>query len=146
MESKLFGMVDEETLRQWFLILFLFGLFVYKEWPEFWKRIRNKVRHDERLDQTDRSLSERLDQIESDVKEIKEKLTRDYNRMNTLEDRQEKEKKNVQNMMQEQSIIMRALLGTLKGLQELGANGPTKESEEEIVQYLNRQAHGGDGQ
>lgn len=143
MESKLFGMVDGEALLQWLLILFLFGLFVYKEWPGFWERIRNKVRHDERLDQTDRSLSERLDQIESDVKEIKEKLTRDYNRMNTLEDRQEKEKKIVQNMMQEQSIIMRALLGTLKGLQELGANGPTKESEEEIVQYLNNQAHGG---
>ena len=146
MESKLFGMVDEETLRQWFLILFLFGFFVYKEWPEFWKRIRNKVRHDEQLDQTDRSLSERLDQIESDVKEINEKLNRDYGRINAIESKIERDKHVMRDIKAEQGIIMRALLGALGGLQELGANGATEKAKEEIVEYLNRQAHGGDGQ
>ena len=143
MEPKLWGLLPGESLLQWLLLLFLLGLFIYREWPGFWERVSRKIQREARIEQADRSLSDRLDQIEADVKEIKEKLGRDYTRMNTLEDQQEKEHKAVQSMIKEQAIIMRALLGTLKGLQELGANGPTKEAQAEIVEYLNNQAHDG---
>ena len=43
--------------------------------------------------------------------------------------------------MEELGIIMRALLGVLKGLQEQGSNGPTVEAEKEINDYLNKKAH-----
>ena len=45
--------------------------------------------------------------------------------------------------IEEQEIIVRALLGVLGGLQELGANGPTKAAEKEIRYYLCHMAHGG---
>ncbi len=44
----------------------------------------------------------------------------------------------------EQGIIMRALLASLGGLQELGANGSTEKAKEEIINWLNRQAHDGE--
>ena len=36
---------------------------------------------------------------------------------------------------------MEALMGALGGLQELGANGPTKEAKTKIQDYLNKKAH-----
>ena len=43
--------------------------------------------------------------------------------------------------LEERSIIMQALLGVLGGLQEIGANGHTKEAEKTIRNYLNKKAH-----
>ena len=37
--------------------------------------------------------------------------------------------------------MMRAMLSVLKGLQELGTNGPTKESQKELEDWLNKKAH-----
>ena len=139
MENKLFSMVDGESLLQWLLILFLVGLFIYKEWPGFWARVKSKAQGELRED----TITARLDRIEADVAEIKEKLGRDYNRINDVELRQDHVQKVMKDIKKEQAIIMRALLGTLKGLQELGANGPTKEAQAEIVEYLNDQAHDG---
>ena len=47
----------------------------------------------------------------------------------------------VEDSLEDRQIIMEALLGALGGLQELGANGPTKEAENKIRTYLNKQAH-----
>ena len=47
-------------------------------------------------------------------------------------------------MSEELKIIMEALLGALGGLQELGANGPTKEAKAKIQNYLNSKAHHSD--
>ena len=132
-------MVDGESLLQWLLILFLVGLFIYKEWPGFWARVKSKAQGELRED----TITVRLDRIEADVAEIKEKLGRDYNRINDVELRQDHDQKAMKDIKKEQAIIMRALLGTLRGLQELGANGPTKEAQAEIVEYLNDQAHDG---
>lgn len=41
----------------------------------------------------------------------------------------------------EQAITTRGILACLKGLQELGANGPVTASVNEIENYLNEQAH-----
>ena len=43
--------------------------------------------------------------------------------------------------LEEREILMQAMLGVLGGLQEIGANGPTKKAEEQIRNYLNRKAH-----
>ena len=43
--------------------------------------------------------------------------------------------------LEERQILMQALLGVLGGLQEIGADGPTKKAEETIRSYLNRKAH-----
>ena len=142
MESKLFSGVDVKAFLQFLLFLFLAGMFVYREWPGFWERVKHRVQGEE----MGSSLSSRLDRIEADVKEINEKLNRDYGRINAIEAKMEQDKHVMRDIKAEQGIIMRALLGALGGLQELGANGATEKAKEEIVEYLNRQAHGGDGQ
>ena len=75
------------------------------------------------------------------VKEIKGKLQTDYLRLNQIESRLDKTKETQGGLVEELEIIMRALLGVLRGLQEQGANGPTKEAEQEIQEYLTRKAH-----
>lgn len=142
MENKLFSGVDVKAFLQFLLFLFLAGMFIYREWPGFWERVKHRVQGEE----MGSSLSSRLDRIEADVKEINEKLNRDYGRINAIEAKMEQDKHVMRDIKAEQGIIMRALLGALGGLQELGANGATEKAKEEIVEYLNRQAHGGDGQ
>ena len=137
MESKLFSVVDAQILCQWLLIAALAGLFIIKEWPGIWDKITKQVNR-EQLPQT---LATRLDHIEAEITEIKEKLTRDYGRINDVESKQEQDHRAMKEIKTEQGIIMRALLGALNGLQELGANGSTETAKEEIVDYLNKQAH-----
>jgi hypothetical protein len=43
--------------------------------------------------------------------------------------------------LEEREILMQAMIGVLGGLQELGANGPTKTAKATIQDYINRQAH-----
>ena len=139
LETKLFSTIDGESLIQWLVILFLVGFFVYKEWPGFWSRVKSRVQGEVRAD----SLSARLDRMEADITEIKERLGRDYNRINEVEARQERDQKVMKDIKKEQGIIMSAMLGVLSGLQELGANGATETSKQEILDYLNEQAHDG---
>lgn len=137
MESQLWSMVDAHILWQWLVIAALVGWILFKEWPNIHDRITRQVNRDQ-LPQT---LATRLDHIEAEITEIKEKLNRDYGRINDVESKQEADHKTVREIKTEQGIIMRALLGALNGLQELGANGSTETAKEEIVDYLNKQAH-----
>ena len=123
------------------LIALLFGYFLFKEWPDITGRIRGKVKKDLQAEETDRTLEQRLDGIESDVKSIKEKLDRDYQRINRIEIDVKQYKANQESTSEELELIMEALMGALGGLQELGANGPTKEAKSKIQDYLNRKAH-----
>ena len=79
-----------------------------------------------------------------DLSKAYEKLGRDYDRLNRLELQIEKTRTVQISMSEELEIIMEALLGALGGLQELGANGPTKEAKAKIQDYLNRKAHHSD--
>lgn len=139
-ESKLFSLVDGHLFAQWLLILALVGYFAYKEWPNFWSRVKHRAQIEESPDK----IAERLDRIEASLKEVEAKLGRDYTRINAIELRMEKDRHVMKDIKSEQGIIMRALLGALSGLQELGANGSTEVAREEIISYLNKQAHEGD--
>lgn len=139
--GKLADLVSGESVAQWILIAALVIYFIYKEWPEFMNRIRGKVSKDIRMEETDRTLEQRLDSIEGDVKAINQKLDRDYQRINVLESEMRRAKESQANTSEELEIIMEALMGALGGLQELGANGPTKEAKTKIQDYLNKKAH-----
>lgn len=141
MLGKLGDLVTSESVLQWLLIALLFGYFLFKEWPDITGRIRGKVKKDLQAEETDRTLEQRLDGIESDVKSIKEKLDRDYQRINRIEIDVKQYKANQESTSEELELIMEALMGALGGLQELGANGPTKEAKTKIQDYLNRKAH-----
>lgn len=141
MPNKLAELVTGQSVATWILIAFFVFYFIYKEWPDFRKRVSAESVKETKEAENDRSVGERLDSIEADVKEIKGKLQTDYLRLNQIEGRLDKTKETQGGLVEELEIIMRALLGVLRGLQEQGANGPTKEAEIEIQEYLTRKAH-----
>lgn len=121
----------------WLAMAFLFGFFVYKEWPEFKRRVSGSAVKEV----SDKSVSERLTVIEKDISEIKAKLDIDYTRLNDMDRWKKGMEQIVTESLEEREILMQAMLGVLGGLQELGANGPTKAAKETIQDYINKQAH-----
>lgn len=144
MQNKLAELITGSQVAQWVLIAFLVGYFIYKEWPEFSKRISGKAVKEEKEAAEDKSVSDRLTAIEADVRDIKAKLDRDYDRINHMERWKKSMQGIVEDSLEERRILMEALLGVLGGLQEIGANGPTKEAEKTIRKYLTRKAHESD--
>lgn len=122
--------VTGQDIVTWLVIAVLFLYFVYKEGPEFWKRVTARAKRDMTSDE-----------VNEKVKKIDEKLDKDYQRLNHLEARVEDLRKEQNDSKEESEIMMRAMLGVLQGLQELGTNGVTSDSQKEIQKYLNRKAH-----
>lgn len=144
MVDQLAKTVTGAQILNWCVIAFLVGYFAYKEWPDFKKRISSRAVKDHEDEEQDKSVDARLDRVEIEVRNVNEKLGRDYDRLNRLESQIEKTRTVQISMSEELEIIMEALLGALGGLQELGANGPTKEAKAKIQDYLNRKAHHSD--
>ena len=141
MEKTLQQVISADQLLAWLICAFLFGYFVYKEWPELKKRITEGTKQKAEAEATDKSLDARLTAIEADVKQIKDKLDRDYGRLNDMEKWKKSMEQIVTESLEEREILMQAMLGVLGGLQELGANGPTQEAVTTIHSYINKQAH-----
>lgn len=77
----------------------------------------------------------------SDIKLINEKMGRDYARLNQLQQLTIKQQNYIDDSIEERELILRSLLGVVQGLQEVGANGPTKRAEKEIQDYLLKKSH-----
>lgn len=144
MEKRLIEIVTAEQVLTWLVIAFLVGYFFYKEWPEFKRRISGRAVSAAQDAAQDKSVLDRLTTIEEQLKTIQEKLERDYNRLNDMERWRGSMSRMVADSLEEREILMRAMLGVLGGLQEIGANGPTKTAENTIRDYLNRKAHAPD--
>jgi hypothetical protein len=134
-------LVSPDQVITWLVIAALFIYFVYKEWPEFKRRISGGAVAAEKEAAEDKSVSDRLSAIETDIKQIKENLDRDYHRLNEMERWRGGIQKMGEESLEEREILMQAMIGVLGGLQELGANGPTKSAKAGIQDYINRQAH-----
>lgn len=74
-------------------------------------------------------------------KGVNEKLDRDYERLNDMDKILKRHAEEVRESREEMQIIMESLLGILKGLQELGSNGPTKEAQKKIEDYMIEKSH-----
>lgn len=141
MEHKLEELITADQMLTWIVIAFLVGYFIYKEWPEFKRRVSGTAVNAVKEAAEDKSVLARLSAIETDVKDIKAKLERDYARINDMERWRGSMERMIADSLEEREILMQAMLGVLGGLQEIGANGPTKKAEEQIRLYLNRKAH-----
>ena len=141
MISTLSELITAGQLGSWLVIAILVAYFIYKEWPDFKQRITSGALKEQKEEQEDRTVSQRLDSIEENLKEINEKLDSDYERINAIEQTQKKHKKILDESLEEREIIMEGLLGALGGLQQLGANGKTTEAASRIKDYLNKKAH-----
>ena len=141
MEKALENLVTPDQVLTWILIAVLVGYFIYKEWPEFKRRISGSALDAAKEAAEDKSVSDRLTRIESELKTIREKLDLDYNRLNDIDRWRVSMQRMVSDSLEERQILMQAMLGVLGGLQEIGANGVTKDAEHAIRQYLNKKAH-----
>lgn len=141
MGHKLEELITADQMLTWIVIAFLVGYFIYKEWPEFKRRVSGTAVNAVKEAAEDKSVLARLSAIETDVKDIKAKLERDYTRINDMERWRGSMERMIADSLEEREILMQAMLGVLGGLQEIGANGPTKKAEETIRNYLNRKAH-----
>lgn len=139
--GKLLDYVTGSQIAVWLVIAFFVAYFIYKEWPAFRDRVSSGSLKRQKDSDIGKSVEKRLEGIEDRLATIEEKLGRDYVRLSDIEREHKKTRKMAQDSLEEREIIMRTLLGVLGGLQELGANGPTKEAEAEIRNYLNRKAH-----
>lgn len=75
------------------------------------------------------------------LRELNDKVRRDYDRLNALYIESSKHRQYIDDSLRERELIIRSLLGITKGLQELGANGPTKAVEKDIEDYLLNKTH-----
>lgn len=139
MAKELLGIVTADQIIAWIIIAFFVVYFIYKELPAFKKRIIDP-------EMSSKSVNDRLTAIEGDVKQIKEKLDRDYGRLNDMERWKKTIEQVAADSLEEREILMQAMLGVLGGLQELGANGRTAQASEQIQEYINKQAHKRDGE
>lgn len=127
------GQVDGSTFVVILIALFIVGYFIYKEWPDFKKRMSEK--------RSEALLDSRMAQVEKRLDEHQEMLSRDYKKLNALEDSVELNRQISSQTLEEMEIIMRAMLGVLGSLEELGADGQTKDAQAEISDYLTKVAH-----
>lgn len=141
MVKALENMVTGEQVVTWLIIFFLVAYFLYKEWPEFKKRISKSEVDTKAKEQSEKTVGERLESIETRLAGIEDKLARDYERMNRFDHDIRRNRSEIEEFIEENAIMMRAMLSVLKGLQELGTNGPTKDSQKELEDWLNEKAH-----
>ena len=141
MDKVLSQGISAEQMITWLIIAFLVGYFIYKEWPEFKRRVSGSAVKEA----AEKTVNERLSTIEDEIKQIKEKLGMDYTRLNDMDRWKKNMERMVKESLEEREILMQAMLGVLGGLQELGANGQTEEAMESIQTYINKQAHKREG-
>lgn len=135
--NKLSSLTTEDFIVQWVVVAVLAILLIYKSWPDI-KKALNSWRKQE----NDREgLNTSIKRHDEEIEKINEKLDRDYIAINEMRKTLALQKRVTEESLEEREIIMRSLLGVLKGLQEIGANGPTKEAQAEIEAYINKQAH-----
>ena len=137
MDKILQQAVGSDQMILWLVMAFLFGYFIYKEWPEFKRRVSGSAVKEVE----NKSVTDRLSAIEADISQIKKKLDLDYDRLNDMERWKKSMEQIVTESLEEREILMQAMLGVLGGLQALGANGPTKAAKATIQDYINKHAH-----
>ena len=96
--------------------------------------LKKWILKDKKIEDTDADLTKRVTDLESDMADLKKKVGNDFYTLQNIQ-------RQTQDSLEEREILMRATLAILEGLQEIGANGPTKTAQAEIKDYLTRKSH-----
>lgn len=116
----------------------------FKAFPKvkaWFEAARTKVNDKDSLIKTVKQHDDDISQIRQDINEINQKIGRDYARLNQIQQINTRQQKYIEESLEERELIIRSLLGVVQGLQEVGANGPTKKAEAEIQAYLLKKSH-----
>ncbi|MCD8286148.1 MAG: hypothetical protein LUD50_02850 [Clostridia bacterium] len=137
-------LVAADSILQWIIIACFVGYFIYKEWPGFRKRMTDGAKKAQAGEDAEKTVEKRLDELERRVEGVEGKLADDFVALKALRRDEDRDKELFRQILEENEIMMNAMLGVIGGLQELGADGPTKEAEREIMDYLKKKAHSAD--
>ena len=144
MISKLLEGVDPAIMGEIVIVLMLFFYALYKEWPEFRKRVTSGVLKAHQMEETDATLAGRLDKIELDLGEVNQKLDRDYRRLNEFERWQRRTQAIREESAEEMALMMEGMLGCLDGMVQLGADGDTEKIRAKLNSFMIKASHKGE--
>ena len=151
MISKLAGQIDGELFVLILIAIIIIAYFIYKEWPEFQKRVSKssvKEREDEAAEagiaKELEAIKKSIDELKESVNEVKEKQARDYRRLNTLETETNRQRLALADSLKERKLLMKGILACLDGLEQQGCNHTVSSTKLEISTYLNEAAHSDD--
>lgn len=105
--------------------------------PKLVKVFSNLRKHINNLE----SIADNVKKNTEDIKMISDTMKKDDVRISNLEAYQQHSYQYISDSLEERELIIRSLLGVVQGLQEIGADGPTKKAESEIQEYLVRKSH-----
>lgn len=126
------------------LVLIALGVAAVKIYPivrSGFEALRLKINDKDMLVKQIKQHDNDIQQIRKDIGEINQKIGRDYARLNQIQQISVRQQKYIEESLEERELIIRSLLGVVQGLQEVGANGPTKKVEAEIQAYLLKKSH-----
>ncbi len=129
--------ITDTMIVQWIVIFLLLAYIIYKSFPAIKKMLEDYRSTKNHKD----NIINMLDDHEKKIDNIEKLLNRDYVRMNKTDALLDRYLLELNNSKEESNLIMRGVLASLKGLQELGTNGPTKEAQADIERYLMEQVH-----
>lgn len=135
--EKLMEEIPHTFVWSWLAVFAVVIILLVKFGPKVWKWL--KVIHEEMKKKE--TIDEKIKKHESEIQNINKKLDRDYQTLNEMKRLNKEQAKRIDDSMEEREIIMKSLLGIIKGLQELGTNGPTKEAQHEIENYMLKKSH-----
>lgn len=111
---------------------------ILKSWFE---AARTKVNTYEELQKMINNHTEQINGLKDSINDINDKMGNDYRQIKQIREMTVKQQKYIDDSMEERELIVRSLLGIIQGLQELGANGPTKAAESDIKEYMVKKSH-----
>ena len=141
MFDKIAEYVTAEQLMTWLAIAVLVGILIYKEWPGIKERVSAAPVKELISREVGKTLSAKIDNLANEMKEVNDKLDRDYTRLNDLEKWQRKMKDITKESAEERALMIEGILAVIDGLQQLGANGSTTKTRDKINEFINRSAH-----
>ncbi len=134
--EDLIGSVPTEYIIWTVIVLLLIGGVLYKVIPPIvntFKFIKNSIDRYE-------SLFKLSEKNNDDIKKINEFIKKSGDTNEQIVEVLKAHQQFIEGTVEEREITLRSLLGVVKGLQEIGANGPTKVAEAEIQEYLLKKA------
>ena len=142
--EKLSGYVPVQYIVWTILVLLAVVVILYKCYPKIkiWFETARKAENKrEDIDELLERHNKKLEELKKEIQKINTKLSNDHTEISKIEEITVKQQQYIEDSMEERELIIRSLLGVVQGLQEVGANGPTKKTEKEIQDYLVRKTH-----
>lgn len=88
------------------------------------------------------NMSKTVKKTICDIDALNEKVEVDHSKLDHICKIVETQQRYTEESLLERELILKSLLEVIHGLQEIGANGPTKKAEFEIQAYLLEKSHG----